>query len=273
MKGPLDWQTDTTVSIFDEITIWSAPFGRMLLENIPMKPSAHVLDIGFGTGFPLIELSQRFGSGSRIYGIDIWKEGVARAKHKASVLGLDNIKIFEQTATKIPLEDSSIDLICSNLGINNFDEKEKVLKETFRVLKNGGNLCLTTNPIGTFAELFILFEAVFTEMGLNNSLAELNNSINRRGSKETVKDEIIQYGYKPVKEIQDKTVFRFVDSLALLNHSLIRIGFLESWEGLIPQRERPAFFKNLQVKIDEKIRENGEFVIPVPMLYLGFEKE
>ena len=52
MKKILDWQDQSVADIFDEATLWSAPFGRLLLENIPMKPVGRVVDIGFGTGFP-----------------------------------------------------------------------------------------------------------------------------------------------------------------------------------------------------------------------------
>lgn len=66
MKGILDYQSGEVVNIFDAASLWAAPFGRLLLENIPMRAQSQVLDIGFGTGFPLIELSQRFGEDSTI---------------------------------------------------------------------------------------------------------------------------------------------------------------------------------------------------------------
>ena len=57
MKSLLDWRSPAVADIYDKVTLWSAPFRWMLLENIPMQPGARVLDIGFGTGFPLIELA------------------------------------------------------------------------------------------------------------------------------------------------------------------------------------------------------------------------
>lgn len=87
MKQLLDWKTKEVVNIYDEVSLWSAPFGQILLEHIPMKKGASIVDIGFGTGFPLIELSQRFGEGAQVYGVDIWEEAINKAKEKIDVFG------------------------------------------------------------------------------------------------------------------------------------------------------------------------------------------
>ena len=271
MKGKLNWQDPKVVNIFDEVTLWSAPFGRLLLEHIPMKPNCKILDIGFGTGFPLLELSQRFGEGSHIYGMDIWEEGMARAKEKIEVLGINNVTIFNQSAESIPLENNAVDLVCSNLGVNNFDNKNKVLEEIFRVLKKGGTLAVTTNPIGTFEELFQIFDEVFDEINLNkNVLAEY---IRHRGTKEGLIKDVERFGLKKIKTVSDKTNFRFSSALALFDHSLIRIGFLDSWEKLVEEKFRKRFFYLVQQKIDTYIKQYGIFHISVPMLYLEFAKE
>jgi len=272
MKKILDWQKKEVVNIFDEATLWGAPFGKLLLENIPMKAKSKVLDIGFGTGLPLIELSQRYGENSTIYGIDVWKEGIERTKEKIKVFELSNIQIFEQSATSIPLEDNSIDLVCSNLGVNNFEEKEKVLREIFRVLKKGGSLCITTNPIGTFDELFQIMEQVIAEMQLTESKVVFKEYIKHRGTEQTIMDEIEQVGFETAKIIADETNMRFVNATALFDHILIRIGFRESWEKFVSEENREMFFQKMKSKIEENIIEKGEFNIVIPMLYFQFLK-
>ena len=164
MKQTLNWKSREVVNIYDEVSLWAAPFGRLLLENIPMIPGAQVVDIGFGTGFPLIELSQRFGDKSNIYGIDIWEEGILRTKTKIAALEINNIKILEESAASIRIGDNQIDLVTSSLGVNNFEQRGEVYLEIHRILKKGGRLCLTTNPVGTFEELFEVFDSVFQEM-------------------------------------------------------------------------------------------------------------
>lgn len=272
MKKILDWQSPNIVNIFDETNLWSAPFGRLLLENISMTAGATILDIGFGTGFPLIELSQRFGSTSTIYGIDIWAAAIERTKEKIKQLELQNINILETSATAIPLANQSIDLITSNLGVNNFEEKKQVYTEIQRVLKPNGKLCITTNPIGTFEELFHLFLQVANNMQLPEVVEKVEYHIAHRGTKEGMVKEFQSFDFQLIKYKKDTTTMRFVNAEAVLNHALIRIGFREYWEAMLPISNRASFFQLLIKKIEDIIEKEGVFRMTIPMLYLELEK-
>ena len=273
MKKLLDWKHKDIVNIYDEVNLWSAPFGRLLLEHIPMKQEATVVDIGFGTGFPLIELSQRFGEHSTIYGIDLWEEAIRRTKEKINQLEIDNIEIIEENAAKISLDDHIADLIVSNLGVNNFEEKEAVYSEIYRVLKKGGHFALTTNPKGTFQELFDVFHALFEMMGLKEEQDQLANYIEHRSTEASIIGEVERHGLKLMKRESDTTRLRFVDAEAILNHALIRIGFRAYWENMISLENRVQVFKQLTATINDIIVQKGEFTLTIPMLYLEFKKD
>lgn len=273
MKGVLDFQKEQIVNIFDEVSLWAAPFGRLLLENIPMKRNSKILDLGFGTGFPMIELAQRFGDGSMVYGMDIWPEAVKRARKKIDVFGLENVEIFEESAEKIPLDNESIDILCSNLGVNNFNNKGEILLECYRVLKLNGSFCICTNPIGTFGSLFDLFEQSIQELELAEALETFQQYLEHRESKEKIIDDFDKMGFTFQKEVEDETNIRFVDGQALLDHGLIRIGFLATWLRIIPDSFHDKFFDLLKLKIDAVVEAEGEFKMSIPMLYLEFRKD
>ena len=76
MKSYLENKPDmkNLPKMYDELPIWAAPFGLKLLEFIEYKPNITSIDLGFGTGFPLIEIAMRLGNNSTVYGIDLWKE-------------------------------------------------------------------------------------------------------------------------------------------------------------------------------------------------------
>src|SRR5665647_146253 len=86
-----NFQTTIGASIIDEVPLWSAPFGLDLLNQIELKENLKVLDIGFGTGFPLIEIAQRLGNTSTVYGIDPWVSSHTRTQQKIDFYDFKNI--------------------------------------------------------------------------------------------------------------------------------------------------------------------------------------
>ncbi len=88
-----DWDDPGVVSLHDELPLWSAPFGLMLLDQVKLRPGMTVLDIGFGTGFPLIELAQRLGNSSTVYGIDPWTAAIERTRSKIKFFKIKNVKL------------------------------------------------------------------------------------------------------------------------------------------------------------------------------------
>jgi arsenite methyltransferase len=212
-------------------------------------------------------MTQRFGEDSKIYGMDIWESGLKKCQEKIRVLDLKNVTIFEQDASTIPLENNSIDLITSNLGINNFEQKEVVLAECLRVLKKEGHLSIATNTMETFKELFDIFSAVIKEEKID---IDPNLFTKNRGTKESIIDEIEAIGFTCSKIVSSQTNMRFTNAMAVLDHRLIRIGFMASWEGIIPEKKQKIFFEKVLFKIDDVIQKEGEFRMGIPVLYLEF---
>jgi arsenite methyltransferase len=89
---------------------------------------------------------------------------------------------LEQDAATLDLPDASVDVIVSNLGINNFADPGAVLQTCFRVARPGSTLLLTTNLVGHMAEFYDVYRAVLIELGLLDRLATLDAHINHRGT-------------------------------------------------------------------------------------------
>ena len=154
------------INTFDELPLWSASFGLLLLKHLELSPNITVLDIGSGAGFPLLELAERLGSSCTLYGIDPWSNANQRAKQKIKDYDITNVNIIESSAESLSFNDNSIDLIVSNLGINNFENPTTVFKECNRVLKKNGKLVLTTNLTGHWKEFYSIFYSTLKQ--LNN---------------------------------------------------------------------------------------------------------
>ena len=109
---------------------------------------ATVLDIGCGAGTDLLLAARRVGPAGRAIGIDMTEAMRDRAVRGAAASGLDHVDVCSGDATRLPLEDRSVDVVISNGVLNLVPEKERAIAEIARVLKPGGRLQIADIVIG-----------------------------------------------------------------------------------------------------------------------------
>src|SRR5262245_13681313 len=211
-----DFTNPAIVNAFDEQPLWSAMFGLLLLEHVPLEDTAVALDVGCGTGFPLIELAERLGPGCKAHGIDPWREALKRAVEKISGRGLSNVTLHEGTATNMPFRAATFDLIVSNLGLNNFDDRSGALRECRRVAKTGAAIVLTTNLQGTMKEFYRAFESVLKNLGDDESLARLRDHVSHRATVAGVMELLQDGGFSVSRVIERQAAMRFASGTAFL---------------------------------------------------------
>ncbi len=143
----------------DDVPEWLKPVLAMIHPEVSAKyygcglvapealQGARVLDLGSGSGHDVYALSALVGEQGHVTGIDMTPEQLAVArKHKAfhaQTFGYtdSNVSFLEgylEELEKLPLEDDSYDVVVSNCVINLCHDKAKVLRDIWRLLKNGG---------------------------------------------------------------------------------------------------------------------------------------
>ncbi len=260
----IDCKTPECGDLYDELPLWSAPFGLMLLEQVAMRPGMTILDVGAGTGFLTIELAQRCGCDAVVIAVDPWEAAMKRLTRKLEYLGLRNVRTLVQDAATIDLPDASVDLIVSNLGINNFENAEAVLQTCFRVAKPGASLILATNLVGHMNEFYEAYRSVLVELGFAGELTALDAHINRRATVTSVRTLLERAGFKFVDAVTSSFRERFLDGSSLLRHHFIRLGFVPGWKSIVPEGSVEKTFGALEHRLNSLAAQHGELSLTIP---------
>ena len=273
LKNLFDADNPAFVAAVDELALWSAPFGMTLLDTVKLKPGIKALDIGCGTGFPLLELANRLDDKSKVYGIDPWEKAIGRVKEKISLYEITNAEALAATAENLPFENNFFDLIVSNNGINNVQDLDKTLSECHRTLKPGGQFVFTFNLPESLKEFYDVFATVLLDLGLLPEIQNMQEHIfDKRKPIDFMEKVVKNSGFKINSKIKNQFQYKFIDGNTFFNYPMIRFHFLPSWKEILPPQRVEEIFQLIENKLDEIASNEKELVITVPYVCFDVRK-
>jgi ubiquinone/menaquinone biosynthesis C-methylase UbiE len=121
---------------------------RRLIERLDPQPGQAILDIAAGTGDTGYMAVDRLGPDGKLITTDFAPAMVDAAKRVADEAGLENVEHRVLDAEKMDLDDDSVDGVVARFGYMLMADPAAALKETRRVLKDGGRLAFAvwTSP-------------------------------------------------------------------------------------------------------------------------------
>ncbi len=138
---------------------WGEEFGQSgwtttaeqdgFIRLLGLKPGQTLLDIGCGSGGPMLRIVER--TGVTASGIDVHGDGIAAARRQAEGRGLLDRATFEvcDATGPLPFESDSFDAVLSVDAISHMPRRAEVLTEWARLIKPGGKLLFTNASVLT----------------------------------------------------------------------------------------------------------------------------
>ena len=196
---------------------------------IELKPGEVVLDLGSGGGIDVLLSAKRVGPSGKAYGLDMTDEMLALARENQRHAGVDNVEFLKGEIENIPLPDNTVDVVISNCVINLSADKNRVLREAFRVLKPGGRFAVSDVVVrGTVPEevrksMLLWVGCIAGALEENDYIAKLENA----GFEDVSIEPTREYDVEDARQFLTEAGVD-VDAIAALVHKKFMSGFIRA---------------------------------------------
>jgi len=122
---------------------------KAAIERLQLKDTDHVLEIGFGPGTAVKLAAQQAGF---VAGIDPSAEMVRQAaRRNRAMIRAGRVELKQGSAISLPYHDGEFSVVFEIHSFHHWEDSQKGLVETFRVLRQGGQflMCLNSMEFGS----------------------------------------------------------------------------------------------------------------------------
>ncbi len=153
-----------------------------------LKTGETVVDLGSGGGFDCFLAAKQVGVTGKVIGVDMTPDMLSKARENAEKIQAKNVEFRLGEIEHLPVADNSADIIMSNCVINLSPDKQKVYRDTFRILKPGGRLAIS--DIVAFAPL---------PEEIQQNLALVSACVGGAATLDDTRDMLTKVGFEDIK--------------------------------------------------------------------------
>lgn len=181
---------------------------KNVMKQMSVKKGTNALDVCCGTGDWSFALAREVGKTGKVIGLDFSKNMLSVAKEKKVQASLENVNFIHGNAMKLPFDDETFDYVTIGFGLRNVPDYMVVLKELYRVVKQGGIVvCLETSQptMAVFRQCYYFyFRFIMPLLGriLAKSYKEyawLHESAKNFPNKKMLEQMFLEAGFSTVK--------------------------------------------------------------------------
>jgi SAM-dependent methyltransferase len=125
-----------------QFAVWGRAVTEMIVQVAQVNPGMRVLDLASGTGEPALTLARAVGPGGHVTATDLGPGMIAVAEENARRSGSTNMSFQQADAHALPFPDQTFDRVTCRFGVMFFADYGQALRESYRVLKEGGRVAL-----------------------------------------------------------------------------------------------------------------------------------
>lgn len=178
---------------------------RQAISRCQIRPNHQVLDLAAGTGDLSCLIHAKLNPMGSVTLCDLNEMMLQNARLRLIDQGIvENVRIVQANAEKLPFADQSFDRIIIGFGLRNVTHKDRALASMYRVLKPGGRLIILEFSHPTSAVFAQIYDAysfhVLPFIGQlvaqdRASYQYLVESIRMHPNQETLKNMMTQVGF------------------------------------------------------------------------------
>ncbi|HSD05035.1 MAG TPA: class I SAM-dependent methyltransferase [Nitrosopumilaceae archaeon] len=262
------------VNIWNEVALkyhtdWASkntgPFKStsILVKTSKIKKGDRVLDLACGTGAVTKKISSRIGPSGKVVGIDI-SSGPVKIAKKWNVR--KNVKFVIADVEKMRFSEE-FDSVTCQYGLMFFPNVQIALRNTRRVLKNGGRITVAVHGSKKTAPYFSCISNAILKF-IPDFIPPGSPTVHRFGTKNLLKKEFVNAGFKKIK-------------IHELNFEYKPGTFEDYWSDYITNLSTPLkeklksldanqfiIMKKMMKKNTERFTKKGKIVFPWKVLIL-----